>query len=419
MRHPIAWLLLALSLSCRSLPDTPVQLVRVIDARTGKPVAGAEVLARSGTLDISLLFRGPVGQAELGEVRSLCDSAGIARVREVFSPGPLVARHRETWGCWDPQLEPRPAPGAPITIALEPDQSQPIRCVTHDGQPGVGAMVSLRVDGLNAWSDWVREADGSLRIPHAQYWRALEARGIEVDVLGLVIWDLSPAAAVGQRLPNDPNQTLGFDVAPSGELAVTWSRNEAADAPPAAQLLLRWISAPPDPEDDELDGPPELPFGLIAGASATILPGILLGQRFELVLDDIPGWLDPRVIVDGPRAHGERIEVALKLEQRMARISGRVVNINGFPLADRHFAAWLERDGQRLAAEGDWLTTDEQGRFAFDCPPYANAAACQLVIDVDLDSELSASRHRCARVPMPTALEARPRDCGDVCYELE
>jgi hypothetical protein len=128
------------------------------------------------------------------------------------------------------------------------------------------------------------------------------------------------------------------------------------------KVWLRWLNPPPDPDDP--DEVPEVNFGVSEGWNLAIP----LGARFEAVLE-VGGALDPRVQFDGPTRPGERVEVAIGPLQPAARVTGRLVDADGRPMAGRAFDAWLERGGERVEPEEDWLGTDDHGRFAFDLVP--------------------------------------------------
>jgi hypothetical protein len=396
----------------------PTQLVRVVDARTGEAISGAEVWTpQRSPIDLAYILHGRVGQTERGGARRLCDANGEARVELRARSRPIAAKHGELWGCWDPELQAPGAPDGTITIALEPDEALRVSCVDANGEPGIGAFVGLNCDGIDQWSDYVRAPDGSLEIPHAQYWRALQARGIQVDVAALVLWDRdSSYGGVRQKLPADATQALRFQVAQSGEIVVTWKRTSEREEPEAALLMLRWLSAPPDPEEPDVQ--PELPYGIVAGPQPTVLPGVALGERYEIVFEEVPGWLDPRVSFEGPTTRGERVNVELTLQQRMTRMRGRLIDERGNALVDRHFEVTLECEGARCEPESSWLTTDENGRFDFDLAPVDGACTLVVVADCDWIGEEPTFKDRRGERAFRLEATIRAHELGDiVCAE--
>jgi hypothetical protein len=223
----------------------------------------------------------------------------------------------------------------------------------------------------------VTAADGTSIVPHAQHWRALLGQGRDVRIAGFVLWSPELEANQSQPFPADPRQDVRFRVSASGSIQLTVRAADGAPVQGSAVAMLRWLDAPPEP--DEPDDVPELLIGVRPGAGALAIPGIPLGHWFELVLQGVPGWVDPRLAFNGPRTRGEAVRVELVIAQRAAAVSGRLVDESGEPLANRLIEAWIERSGGRVEAEGDELVTDDEGRFHLELPPVDGAATLVLL----------------------------------------
>jgi hypothetical protein len=370
--------------------------VRVVDARTGAPVPGAEVRASVAVSSASAepvlpllpeaLIAGEIGSTERFGARWLCDEQGEVRIPREARGTPIVARKDEQWGCSFRPDEDRPRDPNVITIAVEPDESVRAVCTDPEGRPGIGALILLQVgprqghdvpgwtSGPQTWGQVVSAADGSVAIPHAQFWRARMALGSKVEVAGFVFLSDEMAGTAHQLFPSERGAEMHFPVSPSGSIEIDARATEGNTI-----ATLRWLVPPFDFEDP--DDVPESLIGIGVTGTRTVFSGVLLGHKHELVLR-LPGWVDPRVTFDGPKASGERVAVALAPTLQAARVSGRLVDVEGKPFARRALQVWVEDGGQHFEPEEDWLSTDSEGRFAFDFPPFCAGADGEVVFVV-------------------------------------
>lgn len=367
-------------------------LVLVVDARTGAPVPGAEVIVSpTGTESPDpavippfheLLLSGQLGATDRFGRRWRCDDQGQVRVPMSANWNPIVARTEELWGCWVGSGQ-RPEPSE-ITITAEPEESLQVVCTDPVGRPGVGAIVWTQAKPSEASTgdflgssltrgERVLSPDGHVLVPHAQFWRACAARGFDVRIAGGVLWSSEMLSEVSRAFPMESGSELHFDVSSSGFVDVQVQAQGLSRI-----AMLRWLDPPPDPDDP--DDVPEFPIGIGAPGTVTSFGGIPLGHRYELVAE-VRGWIDPRVAFDGPKTHGEHVPVELRATQRAARVTGTLVDVKGKPIVGHTFEAWIERGGERREPEEDWLQTDDQGKFELDFAPLESNAT--LVFDVD------------------------------------
>ncbi len=392
--HPAstAVLVLVLVASCRTAEspyEQPVPgglLVRVVDA-AGGPVAGAEVRAQGTGAKPHLvlldeLLAGSLRRAEEYGSSWRTDQRGEVRVAGGMLHRHVVARAGDRFGAAHVGArEP-----SELVIAIEREESVTVRCVGAQGRPAVGSLVWIATtpaadevsdrDGEVFWCQRVTAADGTLELPHAQLWRALQRAGSQVSVAGFVWWGEEMGQESTTPFPAPHDEPLVFTVSPHGFLDV---RVPTAAVPADSEVWLRWLNPPPDPDDP--DDVPEISFG----ASEAWNLAIPLGARFEAVLE-VEGALDSRVQFDGPTRQGQRVAVVLGPMQPASRVTGRLVDADGSPMAWRTFDAWLEHDAVRVEAEEDWLVTDDHGRFAFDLVPGGAGTLC-LRVDPDVRFE--------------------------------
>lgn len=336
--------------------EMPRARVVVVD-ESGAPVPRAEVRG-PGRLDRDVsateaIFSGPLGLVDRFAPLVRADDEAVALVGDPGDEHWVVARDGVRWGATRGMR----APNGDVVVTLRRDEVQRVRCVDTDGRPAVGALVWIwSKEGRQTieWGDFVRAADGTLDVPHAQHWRALRAEGRDVRIGALVMWgDAMLANDLGDVAFPDDGRALDFVVEPSGLLDV----RAVAGARGAA--TLRWLDAPPDPEDP--DEAPEMPID-VGRPSPLSVP---LDLRFEVVVD-VPGAIDPRVELDGPTTAGQRVEVVVPTPQPAWRCVGRLVDASGAAIGGKHFAAWIGRDGSRVDPEDERLVSGPDGSFDFD-----------------------------------------------------
>lgn len=368
-------------------------LVRVYDLQRAARVPHAEVRAdvaptAAGPEYPELLFAGTLGRVDRHGRRWRCDENGEVRIARDALRMPIVAHKGDQWGCFARQWQKLPDSGV-VDIVLLPDESIRVECADAEGRSGVGSMVWISAvaseadadepDESCAWGARVERADGSIDVPHAQIWRGLAARGDDVRIAGFTLWD-GPRREDPSR-PFPAGGPLRFEVAPVGSIDVVLLDEHGAPIEGYGEVELRWLDAPVDPIDP--DAPreadvPELPFTTRDGRRT--IPGVALDHRFELALEDMPGWIDPRVVFDGPKAYGERVRVDLAMRIRAATIQGRLIDPSGKPLAHHACEMWIEHEGRRIAVEGDGTYTDADGRFACDLAPFDSGPEAVFVV---------------------------------------
>lgn len=427
--HPAstAALVLVLVASCRtaeSHDEQPVAgglLVRVVDA-AGEPVAGAEVRAQGAGAKPHLvlldeLLAGSLRRAEEYGSRWRTDQRGEVRVPGEILYGQVVARHGDRFGV--AHVEEREP--AELVVAIELEESVTVRCVDAQGRPAVGSLVWIATTsaadqasdrgGEVSWCQRVTSADGTLEIPHAQLWRALQRAGSQVSVAGFVWWGEEMGQESTTPFPAPHDEPLVFTVSPHGYLDL---RVPTAAVPADSEVWLRWLNPPPDPDDP--DDVPEISFGASEGWNLAIP----LGARFEAVLE-VVGSLDSRVQFDGPTHPGERVAVALPAPRPAAIVSGKLVDEHGVELPSREFEAWIESRGVRVDPDEEWCLADGSGRFALEFAPGTAGVLHVALTGATVNSVATFSftvggreERAVARVEIEHALEPGITELGDV-----
>jgi hypothetical protein len=400
----IAVILSGCAASRRAEYEAPVDhgvLVRVVDAATGAPAPQAELLAFPDVEDpthrAEALFAGNVGTVERLGRKWRCDERGETRVPVDALGDPFIARKDGLWGCRLLSETAVFVHGDPLEIPIARDESVEVTCVDDDGHPGVGAFAVVLVEepleghgaagsdaddsdhACMAWMQAIAEPDGTTRLPHAQFWRSLAERGYAVRVAGTQLWNEATSDPF-QPFPTDAVAHLDFEVSRSGGVDFTPRTNGNVPHPEHCTATLRWLDAASVADDPEEI--PELPVFFDVRAGIVHVRGIPLGHRFELVWDDIPGWIDPRVEFDGPAQCGESVSVELAVSQRATTLRGRLVDDSGAPFANREFDVSITRHGQPVIPDESWLVADANGRFSLEIPPGDGKVASELTVDV-------------------------------------
>lgn len=343
-------------------------LVRVVDAE-GRAVAGAHVgtdYIRPDDWSISeYVFAGSLGQAELDNAIWLTNETGEVRVNARRDDICLVARDGDRWGAADATNR-----QASVEIVVARDESVRVLCVDPEGRPAVGALVCVSAGALDdsengesvTWGSIVTASDGTIDLPHAQYWRGLQRKGRDVQIAGYVMWGIEPHEDPWIPFPAQGEDPIRFELLPSGFIDVR------ADESLAGLLGdLRWMDAPAEylgeDADPEVDIP-EFPIALPKGVPFAVP----LGRRFEIYVG-VPDRVDPRIAFDGPRTPGERVEVVIPRTPESALVHGRLLNEKREPLEFHYFEAWLDRGGVRVEPDDPWLVAQDDGQFWFELPP--------------------------------------------------
>ncbi len=281
-------------------------LVRVVD-EAGRAVAGAVVLAPRREADLTdvpgFLFAGVLGQVDRFGVASHTNDGGEVTVVAPLGDQHLVAAEANRWGTVRSSGD-----DDSVRIVLARDEIVRVRCTDPTGKPGVGAIVRVAAERDEdeeivgpplSWGVVVSAADGTVEVPHAQYWRALQREDQAVLLDGFVMWgdELNENRSI--PFPGSGDGVVSIEVSPGGFVDVR------ADESTAGLVGdLRWMDAPQEPGDDY--DIPEIPISFPKGVPFA-MP---LGLRFEIVVE-VEERIDPRVAFDGPKKPGERVEVVI------------------------------------------------------------------------------------------------------------
>ncbi len=396
----VALLLLALAVGCRTPAakfEEPLPgglLVRVVD-EAGRAVVGAEVRAllanEPNPTDLDCLWAGRLGKVECYGRMWLTDAHGEMRLPAEAAPAVVIARQGERWGAslepqyvggrhgWLPAWAkdastgelPKSSRGV-RTIVLQRDESLDVLITDAQGRPGAGAEVSIHVipspvaHGVVDAFLWNGRAgpDGSLAVPHAQFWRGLQGQGSDVEFGAFVF---GGRANTPHRRDDFPAQGAGpvrFEVEPSGWVDVRLAG--PLDGEPYGNPVLSWLDAP-----DYLTTDGRIPTTFLALAPQQSI-AVAIGHRFALTF-----WLgnqgSTEVAFDGPTVPGERVQVALGPVRPVVRITGRLVRSDGTAIAACPFLAHLERGRERIETTYRSIVTDAHGRFQLDVPECSGA----------------------------------------------
>lgn len=353
--------------------------VRVVDAATGEPIAGAEVVSlyeHKGWSPWTMLSGLPPDDEErfacdrellartFGDTAT-SDARGVVRVAVAPRGASLYARHDNRYGDLHIDVDAEPPPGG-FRIRLEHDREVRVQVLDATGQPAIGVPVRPVHDGeperqndTPVRYECVRTQapDGIARLPHLQ--------------------ELWPATAAGSEgtwrmrieLPFLTDRSAPFDPwAPPAEPLVL-------QLPPTGQVLARTVfeGRGPDHIDQILLFPDDAQALRNENRAAwrtsepdgwVVFRHVPLGQQY-VARASFAGWMERSF--EGPVAPGEvvRLEFAPRSDQVV--IVGRLTDERGAPLSGAQVGIDYEWQvgGSGRGSGGDGVSTDSDGRFRY------------------------------------------------------
>jgi protocatechuate 3,4-dioxygenase beta subunit len=350
------------------LPEFRWQTGRVVDADTGKGVAGVHI------------HYGRKAEGAAGDVSasSMCVSGadGGFRIPVAAGPGSLLVA-RPTFGYWSliapgakdrgqlPRLAidvPKTGDAAPVTLSLSHGLAVKGIVRDADGKPVANAVVHVQSEGRA-----YRQAT-ALTSAEGRY----EAAGLSPRE-GAILTASSPGGFVWKKIDADPNhpgdRTRWQELDVRLERGVTLTGRVLFQGQPRAGVVLKL---------SRTLGEVKNRFYFLGQVRTDAqgryrVHGLAAGDRYHFEVVDADGLADPDWHHQSPYLQTVReglAEVALpdlKLKTRGQSLRGVVVDPQGKPVAGVSVSARLG-SGRSLSrpASGPppWTTTDDQGRFA-------------------------------------------------------
>ncbi len=350
--------------------------VTVVDAETGLPQAGAEVLSTA-------CDRAALTEAEMDAFVALFLSGDVeARARRfgvawrtgpdgsVTVPRPTgsneihVARAGDRFGSeW-------PGPHtADLRILLRADRTLRVQVIDHAGQAAIG--VALRL--MMTWPDagepslvdlGVTDDVGMLVAPHVQERVLAEQRRRSGPPTSLAVSpQLQGIEATGMSIDLDrlPPESLRLQLPPTGSVAleVIDKRESQSGAFLTTSLLATIATA-----REVLSAQARTAIGFeeqpAQQGMRVVFPFVGLGGRLSAYWV-APGRQTDTIEVVGPRSAGEEVVVRVSLPAPGPMLRARVLDEAGRPLRRRHVSAHLAIGDERTARKD--TTTDGDGEL--------------------------------------------------------
>lgn len=394
--------------------------VRVVDGQTGEPVPGAVVTYFHGrpmhTPQARMSFgdRGYAGYvqdaAERFGRKFRCDSRGETRVPRGGESALVIVEEETRYGLaffrwsWADLL----------VVRLRDARVGRIQTIGVDGAPMPGIPVVVTESGssgvarMNWWRGITTGSDATVSVRDLHVFRdqidPSDAHHPHTVGVTLGIPAKSPPFVT---LTEDrfPAETIRLQVPPLGSVVVD------VTGPTDRALSLRLYEA--------TDGNPFQSPGVVRRMSRdgrAVFERVGLGQQLKLEISDPSEVFATRSMTfTGPRGVGEEVTVSAELDQRSVSVVGRVVDVDGQPVANRVLAV-LERPRSPV----DWrifrlLTSDGKGRFRLVLPDAIAGQESSGVLALGVDDSTSGSRPALeGEVPVAGTFDRGENDIGDV-----
>lgn len=348
-------------------PGEESLLVEVVAEADDSPVADCTVyaveMADVDRRDATRLLFG--AQDVLAVLRGIArhyrtDRDGLVRIPKPKTPLVLAG---EAPGLFRMQMLPQ-APGLDrITLALQPERVVEALALDAAGQPQEGVPVVVRlVQGRFsipvARTDTDRQGLAALRnfqsltsmvLPEKATWEVAVAAPLPEDVAAPFDPDHPPAEPLVLHLP------------PTGRVVVEVRDAGGKPAPDGTPVVLQPVSEEEEPRFPDVPGPGQASAPTRGGRA--VFP--VVGTGLELVasanLQDYPEPIHTRA--QGPAHPRAEVRILLQPKTGPTWLTGRLVDAEGRPMAERNVLAILEELGG--SSRYDRLRTDAEGRFRY------------------------------------------------------
>jgi hypothetical protein len=356
------------------LPADPKWLeVRVVDAATKQPVAGAEVRWNDGSVHPKImalpeaerqgLYSDPERIARRFGWVTRSDASGLARITtdDNGATAHAYADGRYAYGHFGGQ---QTAPPDGWQLALEPDRTLRAQVLDAAGQAAVGVRVAIRMfgpDGKAPAGSWIQPTpstapDGIAEFRHIQTW--LRWGGGKKQQFDVATWQVAldvpghegPAVAFDEQAP--PATPIVLQMPATGRLAVRLLYE--------GQVLTDGVSFGVFRGDDEDHSKANSAERFVPGADGWArLPHVALGG--DLTVRGSAGTADVLGTTPAPTRPGQEVQFELRCDGFYA-LAGRLLGPDGTLLTNARAEANIHTD---VLSGGGYVRTDAQGRFVW------------------------------------------------------
>jgi hypothetical protein len=310
---------------------------------------------------------------EVGDA-AVTDASGSARLPESDQRVCVSARRGELFTY--ATLE--PGGSEPVLLTLSADHTVEIQVVDLSGRPvgdvPVGISVSLPRDEERQWRSRTRPADGIAELAHAQVLLegALQRGTVFAELLlPHVRRPDDPEGVSRVAFSNDPWPGRPLQLVLPATGSVTVRLLDASGAPLARPARVALSHATVN------DGPAttrERVFVEETVQGVARFRHVGLGLQLAVTAEPVEELLPKTVVVLGPQAAGQSVDVPLRLEDRWPVLVGRLVDEGGRALPERSVSVLARMAGRRTARAS--FVSDGAGRFrcaidlrGVDAPP--------------------------------------------------
>ncbi len=374
--------------------------LEVVEARSGRPVPGAEVW--------SLRRHGSWQALELDALRedalhARADAAGIARVPRPGEEGLLVLAAGGTLagGTWVP-----PGAAGRARIELHPDWDVAVLVVDAAARPA--PAVPLALSDSDGSSPGRRETDESGRALFRHVGLAL-ARAPARRATLKVDLPLAEELAAELEAGHEPREPVRFELPPLGSVEVTVLEEGGQQAADGTEVRLGLVR-PGEPRDISPFSHRRRPHvnRETAGARASF-PHVELGCELELGASRPGSSVSTTEYASGPRRAGERVVHTLHLGSDHPVLTFRALDELGAPLVRTELAltTWW-RGGWMIDENRQETTTDAEGRFRVDLSSSFSAGDARALIVSAREGALG------TRVDLARPFEPGNHELGDL-----
>jgi len=372
-----------------SLADGEGVRVEVVDAETGQPLPGAEVLVvDTGRVDEMALQE---AMARTRDISTVLET--LAERYRTRADGSVVIPHVEEMLAVAGQTPGRFAflvPAVPdaddvLRIELKPKRMLRVRVLDENGAPASGVRVSLRVGGTEEFLGAESGEDGIAVLDNVGLIDSAPFRG-EVSV-GLSMLTVPPVEHPVD-IDDLPEEPIELRMQPTGSLRVTLIDR---DGQPASGDIGLVASVATEEEPDFRFGPQgPMAHTVAEGDGIGDFAHVGLGLRLAVEARSLADYQVWRGVVEGPTAPGQRVEFRLTPDLAMPTVVLRLQDEKGAPLARARVETILEQEsGNSSSSSSSQSRTDAEGmlRYSFDEPPLADAKR-RLELTREADDEL-------------------------------
>ncbi len=357
--------------------------VTTVDAETGDPLGGVELWY--ATHEAFAADREEAGQGVfdpevvLRRIGERYETDGDGRVTLKSGPtdrGYLVARKNDVFA----MKSFRTADEIPVTLELALDRTLRIQTVDEAGVPLPGVpvgMTSREEDPSPEYRVLTEGRDAIATVPHFDqiFARELERGDVTYAVLPIPMLDTVSVEIDPARFPTEPVQLV---VPPTGRVVVE-VRGEAGEPLDGYRVHLESTVSTKR-------------LGRGRGADATseaglaVFPYVGLGGKLLATLEPKAGENRNRItrVFDAPAAAGEEIRIEIGFEAGAPLLTGRLVDAERRPIAERSVRLRFELRMERLGTmHFETLRTDAEGRFEANLADLPDATHCRAFVTTE------------------------------------